>query len=100
MNPPLPADLHIHTYYSDGTSSPDEVVAQALSAGLGCIAVTDHDVLDGIRPTQSAAAASGLEIVPGIELSSELDGRDIHLLGYFIDCGPGPLAERLSSIQR
>lgn len=79
------ADLHIHTFYSDGTSSPVEVVSEAQSAGLSCIAITDHDTLEGIPPTQLAAQNSGLEVIAGIELSSEIHDKDIHILGYFLD---------------
>ncbi len=91
------ADLHIHTYYSDSTSSPQEVVDQAVKNGLSCIAITDHDVTDGIAPTQEAAKAVNLEVIPGIELSSEFEGKDIHILGYFIDFKKGPLVEKIES---
>ena len=88
------ADLHIHTYYSDSTSSPEEVVAEALQAKLSCIAITDHDIAEGVAPTVEAARGHDLEIVPGIELSSEIEGKDIHILGYFIDYQKGPLVEK------
>lgn len=79
------ADLHIHTFYSDGTSSPEEIVQTALQAGLSCIAITDHDSLDGIAPTRLAAQGQDLEIISGIELSTEINGKDIHILGYHFD---------------
>ncbi|MBI3314440.1 MAG: PHP domain-containing protein [Candidatus Omnitrophica bacterium] len=94
---PALVDLHIHTYYSDGTSSPEEVVADALNAGLACIAVTDHDITQGVAPAVAAAKPSGLEVIPGIELSSEIEGKDVHILGYFIDHDKGPLLERLGT---
>ena len=94
------ADLHIHTYYSDSTSSPEEVVEDALKAGLSCIAITDHDVIDGIEPTIAAAKAHGIEVIPGIELSSELDGKDIHILGYGFNYKNNPLVDKLSAIQQ
>lgn len=94
---PLFADLHIHTYYSDSTSSPREVVDEAVKNGLSCISITDHDVFDGIAPTQEIAKEAGLEVIPGIELSSEFEGRDIHILGYFIDFQKGPLYEKIES---
>lgn len=93
------ADLHIHTYYSDSTSSPEEVVADAVNAQLACIAITDHDVIDGIEPVMAAAKAHGLEIIPGIELSSELNGKDIHILGYGFNYKDSPLVEKLVAIQ-
>ena len=89
------ADLHMHTYYSDGTSSPQEVVADAVKAELACIAITDHDVADGVAPAIEAGKAVGIEVVPGIELSSEFEGKDIHILGYFIDYSKGPLFDKL-----
>ena len=100
MNNPKQADLHIHTYYSDGTQSPQEVVDEAVAAGLSCIAITDHDVVDGVQLAQRAAQGRGLEVVAGIELSSEVGGKDIHILGYFIDCQKGPLVERLEALQQ
>ncbi len=89
------ADLHIHTYFSDSTSSPQEVVDDAVNAGLSCIAITDHDVVQGVDPTIEAALPHGLEVVPGIELSSEFENCDIHILGYFIDHQKGLLLERI-----
>lgn len=94
------ADLHIHTYYSDSTSSPQEVVDDALKAGLSCIAITDHDVTDGIDPVREAAAPHGIEVIAGIELSSELNGKDIHILGYGFDHKESPLVEKLNDIQQ
>jgi len=88
------ADLHIHTYYSDSTASPEEVIADAVKAELSCIAITDHDVVDGVAPTAEAGRAAGIEVIAGIELSCELDGKDVHMLGYFIDHQKSRLAER------
>lgn len=79
------ADLHIHTFYSDSTSSPEEVVNEAISAGLSCIAITDHDTIDGIGPTVKLAKEKGLEVLAGIELSTEINGKDLHLLAYCFD---------------
>lgn len=90
------ADLHIHTFFSDSTSSPQEVVDDAVNAGLSCIAITDHDICEGIRPAMEAAAPKGIEVIPGVELSSEIEGRDVHILGYLIDFEQGPLFERLN----
>ncbi len=89
------ADLHIHTYYSDSTSSPQEVVDDALKAGVSCIAITDHDIVEGVLPTIEAARGHALEVIPGIEVSSEFEGVDIHILGYFIDIDKGPLVDKV-----
>lgn len=93
------ADLHIHTYFSDGTSSPAEVVSEALEVGLSCIAITDHDTIDGIEPTIKIANKKNLEIISGIELSSEVDGKDIHILGYLLDIKQDALIEKLTQMQ-
>jgi len=92
---PSSADLHIHTFFSDSTSSPQEVVGEALVAGLSCIAITDHDIVQGVAPAIEAALPHALEVVPGIEFSSEFENCDIHILGYFIDCQRGPLLEKI-----
>ena len=93
------ADLHIHTNFSDSTLSPQDVVKEALERQLSCIAITDHDTVEGIKPTQQAACNSGLEIIPAIEMSSELQGKDIHILGYFLDCGNVILKEELKKMR-
>jgi len=93
------ADLHIHTHFSDGTSSPQEVIEQAHEHGLSCISITDHDTIDGIRPTAEAAGTYGIEVIPGIELSSEINGKDIHMLGYLFDCENREFIDRVKYIQ-
>ena len=99
MNMTKFADLHIHTHYSDSTDSPQEVVRQAHFQKLMCIAITDHDTVAGIAPTILAAQQFSLEIVPGIELSTEIDEKDIHMLGYFFDYQNPFLLEKLKQIQ-
>ncbi|MDP3803972.1 MAG: PHP domain-containing protein [Candidatus Omnitrophota bacterium] len=79
------ADLHIHTYYSDSTFSPEEVVACAKEKGLAAIAICDHDCIDGIEPCEKLASRIGLEVIPGVELAVEKEDAEIHLLGYFIN---------------
>lgn len=93
------ADLHIHTHYSDGNYSPQEVVQEALEAGLVCISITDHDTIEGIEPTLKEGQIFDLEIIPGVELSSRWEDKDIHILGYFIDYSNETLHERLKEIQ-
>ncbi|MFH0754333.1 MAG: PHP domain-containing protein [Candidatus Omnitrophota bacterium] len=94
------ADLHIHTNFSDGTSSPDEVVSEALAAGLSCIAVTDHDTIDGLSEAFAAGEAARIEVLAGIELSSEYKGKDIHILGYCFDLHESPLVLKLHQMQQ
>src|SRR5437764_4478862 len=76
------ADLHLHTTHSDGEYVPAQVVDLARRSGLAAVALTDHDTVGGIAAAR-AAAGSGLEVVPGVEISAEYDGRELHLLGYF-----------------
>lgn len=93
------ADLHIHTNYSDSTASPSDVVRQAVDNGFSCIAVTDHDTVDGIPPAIEASQNYDLEVIPGIELSTEINNKDIHMLGYFFDCQNSRLVEKLKCFQ-
>lgn len=78
-------DLHSHSTASDGVFPPEEVAAQAAAAGLSVWALTDHDSVSGLAAASGAAARLGLRLVPGIELSTFLERREIHLLGHFLD---------------
>lgn len=75
-------DLHTHSSVSDGTESPAELMAAAAAAGLTAIALCDHDTFDGLDDAAEAAAGLGVELLRGIEISAELDGQSVHLLGY------------------
>lgn len=87
-------DLHAHSSVSDGTESPAELVAAAVAAGLDVVAVTDHDSTAGWVPAFEAAEGTGITVLPGMELSTQLDGASVHLLAYLIDpAHPGLLAE-------
>ena len=90
------ADLHLHTIFSDSTFSPVDIVREALAHRLACVAVTDHDTLDGVLPTQEAAHGFDLEILPGIELSCEWQEKDIHILAYLMDQGNERLTRQLA----
>lgn len=81
------ADLHTHSTFSDGTRTPGEIVDLAYDLGLGAVAVTDHDALGGSRAAIVHARERGLpiDVVPGVEISTQTDCRDVHLLGYFVD---------------
>lgn len=78
-------DLHLHTTASDGTLSPSELVCQARAAGLSIISITDHDTTAGSDAARAVAHDAGIRLVPGIEISAVAEGRDVHVLGYFID---------------
>lgn len=79
------ADLHLHTHFSDGTYSPEELVAQAQRQQLQALALTDHDTIEGCPPTAAACEVAGIEFIPGTELTAEQDGHEIHILGYALD---------------
>src|SRR5437899_4946082 len=88
------ADLHLHTQFSDGTYSPEEMVAQARGFGLAALALTDHDTVEGCARTALACEAAGIEFIPGTELTAEQEDIELHILGYFIDIQhPALLAE-------
>ena len=93
------ADLHVHTFYSDSTFSPEEVVSRANEKGLAAIAICDHDCIDGIEPCRKLGDKTGLEIIPGIELTVEKIEAEAHILGYFIDWKLGWFQKRLKAIQ-
>jgi len=78
-------DLHTHTHFSDGEHAPTQLVELAQQRGIRILAITDHDTLDGIAEAREAAKNKGLHIVPGIELSTQFKGREVHLLGHFVD---------------
>lgn len=92
-------DLHIHTTASDGTASPEEVVREAARLGLGAIAITDHDTAAGYLRAAAEGENCGLEVVPGIEISTKY-GRAVHILGYYIDVASPALREVLDWIVR
>ena len=93
------ADLHIHSHFSDSVDSPLEIMQAAQRYGVQCLAITDHDTVEGIAPCQALAARYGIEVIPGIELSTEVNGKDIHILGYFIDIDSTPLLEGIRQFQ-
>ncbi len=90
-------DLHVHTTASDGTSSPAEVVRMAKELDLAAIAITDHDNVTGCAEAMAEGEKLGLEVVPGVELSSRY-GRTIHILGYFVRTGSPAFTRVLDSI--
>jgi len=87
----------MHTTASDGRLTPHELVARVVAAGLTTISVTDHDTVASIDEVTAAAAASGVRVVTGIEITSIDDGRDVHMLGYFFDHANPTLTEFLVS---
>ena len=78
-------DLHLHTTASDGDLSPGDVVSRAWHAGLRTIAITDHDTIAGVAEAQHAGEALGVRVIAGVEVTAVQDGRDVHVLAYFVD---------------
>ncbi|MBU0634676.1 MAG: PHP domain-containing protein [Candidatus Omnitrophica bacterium] len=93
-------DLHVHTNFSDSSLAPREVVEIAQNKGLSAVAITDHDCVDGILPAQEAAQGMPLEIIPGIELTSENEEREIHIIGLFIDWQQDWFGQKLEQIRQ
>lgn len=92
-------DLHLHTTFSDGSLSPGEVLALANKAGVTALAITDHDTVDGLPEAIEAGASMGIEVIPGIEISSSYDGAELHILGYFLDWQAPSLLTRLARLR-
>lgn len=78
-------DLHVHSTFSDGTLTPSQLVSLAVKSNLEAFALTDHDTTDGIPEALEEAKKYDLEVIPGIEFSTEYGGKDIHILGYYIN---------------
>ena len=93
-------DLHMHSIYSDGTNTPEELVKKAEKRDLKAIALTDHDTVSGIIPLLKAGADSFVETVPGIELSAECARGTMHILGYFIDHTSEVLLEKIATVRQ
>ena len=82
---PRVIDLHAHTVCSDGTETPAELVAAAAAAGVDVIAITDHDSTGGWQEAREASEGTAVTVLPGIELSTQLDYASVHILGYLVD---------------
>ena len=78
-------DLHAHTTESDGSFTPEELILEAKRVGLSAIAITDHDSISGIKKAAPIAAECDIELIPGVELSTDYNGKEVHVVGLFID---------------
>jgi predicted metal-dependent phosphoesterase TrpH len=92
-------DLHTHSTASDGKLRPSEVVHLAAQLGIGTLALTDHDTTDGVVEAQQTGRELGLEVISGIEINSEGEHGDAHILGYFVDPAEPHLQEQLEAIR-
>ena len=93
------ADLHVHTTHSDGACSPCEVVVAAARVGLKALAITDHDTVSALAVARPEAARWGIELVAGVELTCEYDGREFHILGHFIRDDDPALLNGMASLR-
>ena len=92
-------DLHVHSTASDGVHTPTELVHRALAKGLQVIALTDHDTTEGIEEALSAAQGTGLTVIPGVEISTDVPGtNELHILGYCINHRHPDLQRRLNKL--
>lgn len=91
-------DLHTHSTFSDGSLTPTELVAEAGKVGLAALSLTDHDTTRGIDEFLRASADAKIEAVAGVEVSVEVRGRTVHMLGYGIDPGHADLVEALGRV--
>jgi predicted metal-dependent phosphoesterase TrpH len=93
-------DLHTHTTASDGTLSPKELIQFALQNGIRILSITDHDSIAGIVEASALPESRNIELVPGIELNTEQDAHEIHILGYYINLQSSGLLEKLDRLQQ
>lgn len=94
------ADLHVHTTFSDGKMTPYEVIKEAYHRDLAAVGITDHDTLGGIVPAINAGEIYGVEVVPGVELSTYFAGKELHILGYYCRAGDSLLHKTLILIRQ
>lgn len=92
-------DLHMHTTFSDGIHSPEEVVSRAVAGGLDVIAITDHDNTQGVVPARRAAGGR-IRVISGVEMSARWRDESIHILGYFVDPGAPRLIDHYRNLHR
>ncbi len=90
------ADLHMHSFCSDGLRTPTQAVEEACEAGLQAMSLTDHDTVEGIPEATAAGQRLGMEVVPGTELSAHVRDREVHILAYCIDCSDDQLGNSLN----
>lgn len=92
-------DLHTHTTASDGAYSPRALVRLAREKGLTAIAISDHDTTDGVAEATEAGRELGVEVVPAVEMSTDVADNEVHVLGYFIDIADAPFQALLATLR-
>jgi predicted metal-dependent phosphoesterase TrpH len=94
------ADLHIHSFFSDGKFSPITILEKAKKSGINIISITDHDSIKGVAAATENCKKYGVEVIPGIEFSCDFNDREVHLLGYFLDYENENLEEYLLNYRK
>jgi len=92
-------DLHTHTTASDGALRPSQLVARAARLALKVIGITDHDSTDGVAEALAAGKTEGVEVIPGVEINTDVPGSEVHMLGYFVDHAHEELGVQLARIR-
>ena len=93
------ADLHLHTHFSDGTFSPEELAERGKNLGFTALALTDHDSVEGCGRMAAACGTAGIEFITGTELTAEHNDVELHLLGYFVNPQNEKLLAELARFQ-
>lgn len=93
-------DLHSHTHFSDGFYSPTDLVKKVKKHGIDLLGITDHDTVDGVKEAIEAGKKIGVEVIPGMEISTDLMKKEVHILAYFIDIENKELLEYLSFFRK
>ena len=93
------ADLHLHTLFSDGTFTPEELAGHGARLGFAALALTDHDSVEGCARMAAACAAAGIEFIIGAELTAEHEDTEVHILGYFLDAENQTLLTEIARFQ-
>jgi predicted metal-dependent phosphoesterase TrpH len=94
------ADLHLHSLFSDGTFTPEEITERAARLGFVALALTDHDTVEGCERMTIACAAAGIEFMVGTELTAEYEGNELHILAYCVDTLNAGLIRQLAKFQK
>lgn len=92
-------DLHVHSTESDGTLTPEELAVEAKNQGLSAFALTDHDTVDGVKRARKASGELGIELISGVELSTEYREKEVHMVGLFLDEDNPDLLDHLADFR-
>lgn len=96
----IKADLHLHTNFSDGNLSPGQLINLSSEAGLSIISITDHDNVYALKAAIDRGKEKGIQVIPGVEFSVDINDTEIHILGYFIDYKNSYLLDYLNSLRK